>query len=95
MLTAQTNLSFILECKQYTDCPNGGQNYNCISNGCICASGYALENDACVGMLSDQCFFLTCTQAYFLPQYAKRILNRIYDLLDIDTLVVLQTSNYK
>ena len=54
-----------------------------------------MENDACVGMLSDQCFFLTCTQAYFLPQYAKRILNRIYDLLGIDTLLVLQTSNYK
>ena len=48
------NLTFIVftllsECVQHSDCPNGGQNYECASNICACASGYVLENDACIG----------------------------------------------
>ena len=43
--------TFLSECTQYTDCPNGGQNYECIDELCTCALGHALDGDACVGVL--------------------------------------------
>ena len=42
---------YLLECTEYSDCPNGGQNYECVTNICTCETGYILKDDACVGML--------------------------------------------
>jgi len=39
------------ECFQSTDCPNGGQNYECNTNVCECASGYILNGNVC-----EECF---------------------------------------
>ena len=52
-------LTFLSECAHYSDCPNEGQNYNCINNKCKCASGYDLVGDACVGMLPNKYFNVT------------------------------------
>ena len=41
---------YILGCTQYSDCPNKGQNYECIDNFCTCAPGHVLDGEACVGM---------------------------------------------
>ena len=40
-------LNFLSECIQSSDCPNGGQNYECNSNVCECASGFTLNGDVC------------------------------------------------
>ena len=42
---------FPLECKDHLDCPNGGDNYECVANECKCAPGYLLDGDDCLGML--------------------------------------------
>ena len=38
-------------CLEISDCPNGGQNYDCSTNVCTCKSGFILTGDVCVGML--------------------------------------------
>ena len=54
--------TFPSECTQYSDCPNGGQNYKCIDDLCSCEPGYALDGDSCVGMCPVQymCIFYYC-----------------------------------
>ena len=52
-------LTYFSECAKYSDCPNGGQNYECISDVCACTSGHVLDGDACVGMLSNSNFYIT------------------------------------
>ena len=43
-------LTLLPECTEYSDCPNGGQNYDCISNVCTCVPGYDFVGDACKGI---------------------------------------------
>ena len=45
---------FFSDCNSATDCPNGGTNFDCTSNTCVCQSGLvedSNDSDACVGML--------------------------------------------
>ena len=42
------------ECNSSSDCPNGGTDFDCTSNTCVCQSGLvedSNDSDACVGML--------------------------------------------
>ena len=41
-------LIFLTGCVQNSDCPNEGLNYECNTNGCVCASGFVLNGDDCV-----------------------------------------------
>ena len=52
----QSFLTFLSECTESSDCPNGGQNYECVAELCSCKPGHALDGDACVGMLPN-CYF--------------------------------------
>ena len=52
----QSFLTFLSECTESSDCPNGGQNYECTAELCSCKPGHALDGDACVGMLLN-CYF--------------------------------------
>ena len=61
--------TLLSECTQYSDCPNGGQNYECIDDLCTCANGYALDGDACVGMLPN--IYLFTSKATFLTVLAS------------------------
>ena len=47
---AQSN-TLLLDCAKSTDCPNGGQNFQCINNICECSIGFRLDGDSCKGML--------------------------------------------
>ena len=41
------------DCNSATDCPNGGTNFDCTTNTCVCQSGLvedSNDSDACVGM---------------------------------------------
>ena len=48
--------TILSDCAQPSDCPNGGQNYNCTANVCSCTTGHTLDGDACVGMCYNRCF---------------------------------------
>ena len=39
--------TFILECITASDCPNGGQDYQCITNVCYCPYGFVLNGKTC------------------------------------------------
>ena len=42
----------MIDCNVASDCPNGGTNYQCYANECLCASGFVQDaSDHCVGML--------------------------------------------
>ena len=59
------NFFFLLDCTHYSDCPNGGQNYECIDELCTCAPGHTLDGDACVGMLPIFIYFYMSSRALF------------------------------
>ena len=52
--TVNILLTILLDCKEPSDCPTGGQNYNCTSNVCSCISGHVKDGKACVGMYVTQ-----------------------------------------
>ena len=37
-------------CVKSSDCPKGGQNYECLANVCNCKPRHVLVGDICVGM---------------------------------------------
>ena len=49
LLGLHIHISF-LECTSPTNCPNGGTNYECNANVCVCPSPKVLDGDKCVGM---------------------------------------------
>ena len=49
LLELHIYISF-LECTSPTNCPNGGTNYECNANVCVCPSPKVLDGDKCVGM---------------------------------------------
>ena len=53
-----TFFTFLSECTQYSDCPNSGQNYECVDYLCNCVPGHALDGDDCVGRLTSLYLFL-------------------------------------
>ena len=44
-------MSFLTECVAPEDCPNGGKNFQCVSNECECPSPFVLDGNKCVGMV--------------------------------------------
>ena len=70
LISLTINLFFFLsECLQYSDCPNGGQNYECVDELCTCAPGHALDGDACVGMLSNIHLLLHDFKGYIFTSF--------------------------
>ena len=61
----------MLECTKHTDCPNGGQNYECVSNVCSCVTGFILDGDACVGMFSNYYFHTFSMNKTIMKQICK------------------------
>ena len=47
LLGLHIHISF-LECASPTNCPNGGTNYECNANVCVCPSPKVLDGDKCV-----------------------------------------------
>ena len=54
---------FFSECEEASDCPNNGENYNCIEKVCDCAPKHVLDGDMCVGMLPNLYFKITLSES--------------------------------
>ena len=65
----QNQSFFLLDCTHYSDCPNEGQNYECLDDLCTCAPGHALDGDACVGMLPNTYLLLYDFKGSFFNFY--------------------------
>ena len=72
---------FLSECTESSDCPNGGQNYECVAELCTCKPGHALDGDACVGMSPNCYFYHSSGTKTLIANYKQSAENQKYKIL--------------